>query len=347
MSLSIKHIAVLLLGLSVRLAASGQSVSARLDRPDYQVGDEIKLTLTVDMVQPADVVWPNLLEPLPGMEPISDRTDSTEGQLTRRISYLQFDTGAYQLPPLPIALVRGSDTSRLSTSGQNFTVGLVPVDTTAALRPIADRQDVDYKPIPWLMYGFFAAVLLALLAFLFYRYYWSKRPKKIQVETARPVPAKPSDEHAMDRLKELEARKLWQKEEVKAYYVELTDILREYVEGRFQEPALESTTVEILERLRHREIPGINRESLANTLRLADMVKFAKARPLPDQHQRALTEAYAFVEATRNTAGGNNEAGAASNSPEPLLRQTPPVAEAPNPAEGHSANSNPPKYEEP
>lgn len=277
----------------------GQSVSARLDREAYEVGDEIRLTLSVDLIQVAEVEWPDLTAPLPGMELIADRTDTTEGQLQRRLSYLQFDSGRYVLPAFPMALLRGQDTSRLATAAIPFTVGLVAVDTTAAIRPISDRQDVDYKPIPWLMYGFFAVLFLVLCAFLFYRYYWSRRPRRVVVQALPPEPPKPADVHALDRLSALEARRLWQQDDLKPYYVELSDIVREYVEGRFSEPALESTTEEILLRMQQRELNAEQRESLAWMLRLADTVKFAKARPLSDQHQRALADARLFVEQTR------------------------------------------------
>ena len=290
---------------------AAQSVSARLDREAYEAGDEIRLTLSVDLVQAAAVLWPPLEAPLPGMELFSDQTDSLDGQLVRRLSYLQFDTGTYLMPGFPIALVRGRDTNQLATAALPFTVGLVPVDTADALRPIIERRDVDYKPIPWLMYGFFALLLLSIGGFLFYRYYWSKRPKPIREEPVRPEPVILIDEHALQRLQELEARRLWQQEQIKPYYSELTDIVREYIERRFGEPALESTTAEIMQRLQPHALSPESAQALGAMLRLADTIKFAKARPLPDQHQRALRDAVAFVEANRPLA-----AGTVSPSPE-------------------------------
>ncbi len=294
-----------------------QSVSARLDRDVYEAGDEIRLTLSVDMVQAASVLWPALQAPLPGMELLSDSTDSRDGQLVRRLSYLQFDTGAYLLPSFPIGLVRGRDTNLLATAVLPFTVGLVPVDTADAdaLRPIIERRDVDYKPIPWLMYGFLALLLLSIGGFLFYRYYWSKRPKPVREAPVRPEPVVPIDEHALQRLQVLEASRLWQQEQIKPYYSELTDIVREYIERRFGEPALESTTAEIMQRLQPHALSPESTQTLGTLLRLADIVKFAKARPMPDQHRRALRDAVAFVEANRPLAAAPAGPSPATQTP--------------------------------
>lgn len=280
-------------------AGQAQSVSAKLDRQAYEAGDEIRLTLSVDMVQAATVLWPTLDTPLPGMELLSDQTDSLDGQLQRRLSYLQFDTGSYLLPAFPIGLLRGRDTAALATTEVAFTVGLVPVDTADALRPIIERRDVDYKPIPWMLYGLIGLIVLGIGAYLFYRYYWSRRPKPVREPAARPEPVVPIDEHALQRLRSLEEKRLWQQEQVKPYYSELTDIVREYIERRFGEPALESTSAEILQRLQPHGLTPESMQALGAMLRLADTVKFAKARPLPDQHQRVLRDAIAFVEANR------------------------------------------------
>lgn len=289
----------------------GQSVNARLDREAYEAGDEIRLTLSVDMVQQATVLWPALNAPLPGMELLNDQTDSLDGQLVRRLSYLQFDTGSYLLPSLPIGLLQGKDTNHLATAELAFSVGLVPVDTADALRPIIERREVDYKPIPWLLYGFLVLLLLSIGGYLFYRFYWSKRPKPVRGLPVRPEPVVPIDEHALQRLQDLEARRLWQQEQIKPYYSELTDIIREYIEQRFGEPALESTTAEIMQRLQPHGLSPESMQALGAMLRLADTVKFAKARPLPDQHQRALRDAVSFVEANRPLA-----AASAGPSPE-------------------------------
>ena len=86
---------------------------------------------------------------------------------------------------------------------------------------------------------------------------------------------------------------------MKDYYVELTDIVREYVEYRYRIPALESTTAELPVHLQRTGIPQRETDRLLRILILADTVKFARARPLPDDHSRCMQDARAFLEATR------------------------------------------------
>jgi hypothetical protein len=87
-------------------------------------------------------------------------------------------------------------------------------------------------------------------------------------------------------LNNLEKKELWQKGEIKAYYSELTDIARNYIEEAIQIPAMESTTSELIEGLRKASLKKkmtLSKETIENleqVLRQADLVKFAKSKPL-------------------------------------------------------------------
>jgi hypothetical protein len=124
----------------------------------------------------------------------------------------------------------------------------------------------------------------------------------------KPAPKLPPHVVAIKALKELEHRKLWQNDKHKLYYSTLTDILRLYIEGRWSIAALEMTTDEIIMALRDVEIVGDNRSKLIGILRTADMVKFAKAIPAPEQNEQAFTHSYYFVEDTKLQDVEHNEA---------------------------------------
>ena len=116
------------------------------------------------------------------------------------------------------------------------------------------------------------------------------------------MPQKPSEslqEKTLRQLTELDMRQLWQKNQVKEYYVELTDIVRNYVEMRFQTPALELTTDELLYKVQiHRELQP-HYALLSSILHTADLAKFAKAQPLPQEHMDAMEKAKQFVETSK------------------------------------------------
>jgi len=100
----------------------------------------------------------------------------------------------------------------------------------------------------------------------------------------------------------LKEKKVWQKGKIKLYHSELTFIIRKYIERRYQTPAMEQTSNEIIEALVKN---GFNNNTQLGQLKMllfsADMVKFAKAKPLPDENETALLNAYIFVNETKQT----------------------------------------------
>lgn len=104
---------------------------------------------------------------------------------------------------------------------------------------------------------------------------------------------------ALQKLAHLGDEKLWQKGEVKKYQSELTYIIREYLEGRYSIAALESTTSEIIGQLKSTLTDPSHQSSLQRILQVADLVKFAKAKPEEEVHASFLEEAEGFVHATK------------------------------------------------
>ena len=108
---------------------------------------------------------------------------------------------------------------------------------------------------------------------------------------------------ATARLVALERRGIPDADEADDWYVELSDIVRRYLEDRFVLRAPELTTEEFLnEAKRSPELSGPHREMLSSFLAQCDQVKFAGYRPGTVESKRALAEARAFVEETRLSA---------------------------------------------
>jgi len=106
-------------------------------------------------------------------------------------------------------------------------------------------------------------------------------------------------ELARDRLALLAARQLPQQNKFDAYYVDLSAILRYYIEGRFHLHAPERTTQEFLEEsLGQGYFTGDQEVFLSRFLRLCDRVKFARFRPDLEETQRSFEQVAAFVEET-------------------------------------------------
>jgi hypothetical protein len=130
----------------------------------------------------------------------------------------------------------------------------------------------------------------------------------------RPRAPLAPDAWALAEFRRLEGAGLPAQGDFGRYYDELTGIVRRYVALRYAIPADRQTSREFLEATRaHPDFPATEAERLRALLRLADLVKFAKAEPTRAECDANLAEARGFVEHTRPVAA--DRADAASNGP--------------------------------
>jgi len=284
----------------------GQDITVRasIDTTDMLIGDHLPLNVEVSHPDDVRVFWPAWLDTLGRMEIVS-RTEPdsiTEGSnitQTQTLYLTAFDSGAYQIPPLNFYYTSSysNDTLYKSTNPQDVFVHTVPVDTAQAIKPIKTIQPVPItfrEILPWVLVTF---IILAIVGAVIYWNYLRKKRKPLMVINKEPVI--PPHEVALKKLDLLEHKKLWQEGRVKEYYVELTEIVREYLEGRYRILALESTTEEIIEDLRNKDITAEQMAQLQDLLQRADLTKFARFRPGPEENRKGLDVSRNFVQMTR------------------------------------------------
>ena len=238
------------------------SFPAALD-PDSAFGDLVPLSLLS--------AGPQVIEP-------GVRLDS----VVYNVTTFALDTAI--VPPLRVSFGGGSVeayTPRLELP----VVSLVSQDA-ASIRDLADPVDFGAPLWPY----FLLAIAIVTLAGLIWYFFIRKRPPEVIVQ-APADPAKPPHTIALARLRALETAPLITRDQVEAYYVELSDIVRTYLEHRLGMLALESTTAEICEALigqdlQHRVPSGVPQD-VDRILSLADLVKFADFTPESDQGRTA------------------------------------------------------------
>jgi hypothetical protein len=152
----------------------------------------------------------------------------------------------------------------------------------------------------WSKYGIviIGLLIVLLLAFGIKKYLdkLKNRPKAITTQ----IEEKPDPYLvAMQKLEALNQEKPWLHGDVKEYQSALTMSVREYLEGRYGISALEMTSSEILDKLYDKPIESMLKDDLSDILQVADLVKFAKAKPTSDIHQEFLDKAIRFVVKTR------------------------------------------------
>ncbi len=108
---------------------------------------------------------------------------------------------------------------------------------------------------------------------------------------------------AMQRLFKLQSRGFPAAQDVDRFYVELSDIVRRYIEDRYGVRAPELTTEEFLREARQQlRLAQAQRDLLEAFLSTCDRVKFAGYRPIESESRQVLEEARRFLQDTRLSA---------------------------------------------
>ena len=288
----------------------GYKATAQLEPNTILIGDQVNLNLNFSFPSGTQVVWPSIKDTILGNIQVISRTnvdtswsaDKKNLQLTQKLRLTCFDSGFYTIPPIRFYYRNLPDTTIRfeQTEIQILTVHTLAVDTTLAIKPIKGPVKIPFSILeymPWIVAGL---LFLAIAGFLLY--YLIRRRKGEPIFLLRPSVKYQPHEWALMELEKLRLRKLWQAGKTKEYHTELTDILRKYIEDRFHLMAMESTTGEILEDLE--EKTGILKEyrtTLGDILSMADLVKFAKYLPLPEDHEHSLEYAVDFINKTFTT----------------------------------------------
>jgi len=299
------------LGSAIQMQAQQAMAAAKVDAKTITIGDQIKLWLEVKLGSANDkVVWPVIADSLNGLEVVEKgKIDTIVGKdtflLRQRLLVTGFDSGQYYIPSVNFQIVSGGQISRLTTDSIAINVSTIAVDTTKAFKPIKEIVEVPFSI--WDYWQIFVAAILLIAFGIFIWIYFIKNKKTNIPEKAAKVAPEKAHEKALRLLQELRQKHLWEDGRIKEYYSELTDITRTYLEERFDIAALEQTTDELLALLKKQndarsELRKV-RPELKMILRTADLAKFAKANPLPDEHTACMAAAIIVVERTQVKAG--------------------------------------------
>ena len=273
---------IFLLLLSTTLFAQPKKVTTSVNVTKNKIGAEFKLTLKTDVDTLSKVKFPEsksfgALEVIQSYK-IDTVRKGARYELIKKYGLTQFDSGKYIIPKVPV-IINGKT---IFSDSIKVEVTDVKVDTLKQkMYDIKDIVKVENPMGTWWIYVLIALVI-AIAGFLVYRLI-----KKIQrKEKVDVIVFKTPIEKATTLLQQLESKELWQKGEIKSYYSELTDIARNYIEEEIHIPAMESTTSELIEGLRRAakqqklKLSNETVENLEKVLKQADLVKFAKVKPL-------------------------------------------------------------------
>lgn len=261
--------------------AQQKQVVTSIDTIKNKIGAEFKLSIKTTVDTSSKVIFPKLknfgaLEVIQSY-PIDTVKMDGRYELVKKYGLTQFDSGRYVIPSIKIFI----NSKPFMTDSLLVEVANVKVDTLKQkMFDIKNIAPADNSIGNWWKYLLILALIIGIGAFIYW--YIKKHQKKKLEEEIFKTPI----EKATSLLNNLEKKELWQKGEVKAYYSELTDIARNYIEEAIEIPAMESTTSELIQGLKAASVKKkmtVSQETIENlerVLKQADLVKFAKSKPL-------------------------------------------------------------------
>ena len=256
------------------------SVDSKVNHATITIGDRIIYTLSIK----SD---PGIkLDPIPsgsnlGAFEIKDYKSyppekDKEGKIINRSEYniTTFTTGEYVIPPIEITYTHPGGKKKSISSERIFITVKSVGETQAEMEDIRGlKPPIDIRGNWRVLYS---VALLLLVAGIFAWFYLRSKAKALKIPEIPEEFTKPAWEVAVSELQRLKDSDLLERKLAKQYYINLSEIIRRYIQRRFQIVALDRTTQEIKQELKGIKIDRGIIELIHNFLEDCDLVKFAK-----------------------------------------------------------------------
>ena len=282
--------------------APGIEIETSVDRAEIYIGDLINYRLTI--IHDSNII----LTPPPiganlGAFDVKDyqaddelSLDDGRIKLDSRFTLTTFTTGDYIIPPIPIEYMLPDSTKKMLISEP------VPIRVKSLLAEDADTADIrdlktliEFKPKIPLWYYFAGALLLILIITVLV--WW--RIRRGRQEPTGPVDLRPPWEIASESLAMLKEKNYPASGEFKQYYIELSEIVRDFLQRVYEIPVLDMTTYEFLTAIVQKDVEEQLYNRLKRFLEFADLVKFAKLIPELEKVDFDFDEAVGMVDNIR------------------------------------------------
>jgi len=269
------------------------------------VGDRIPLSLRVTHPDSLTVILPQLPETWGAAEVSEQRLaepiDNGDGTFTaiRELTLALWAPGEHQVPPLEVRY-RDADDQMHQVPAPPLSITLVSVlkQGETEKHDLKPQISLPRPPLwPWLVGGLTLAALAGsagwvLLARL-------RRRTTATSAAEQFIDPRPSHEIAYSELDRIAALNLLARGEFKHHYTLIADCLRTYIQGRYDIPAMDRTTAELLTSFRQARVDRGHTRLFRDLLAEADLVKFARLEPLVDQAHAAIARARHIVDVTK------------------------------------------------
>ena len=282
----------------------GVTVQTRLSPDPSNVGDLLTYEVIVAFPRGITVNLPTQLDFSPlhlvSTEDTEVEATGTSLRKTFTLTLQHFAPGEASIPAFELTTVDASGAvETVTVPAKAFTVDALLANEVDPVRKGEDDPVSIAYPNEKAETGIYAAlagIVLALLGWALVR----RMLRKPKLEPA-PPPI-PPHEVALSALEELERGELMRQEDLVPFYLQLTEIAKGYLEGRFGVPSLDRTTEEIRRELVRRSdaLAPLSADEVIAFLQRSDLVKFARFSPEDDEATEALAEVREMVQRSKD-----------------------------------------------
>jgi len=279
------------------------NVSANVDKARATIGDKINYKITIDFSENIEVFFPETKDKVGGLAvkdfSVSD-IERDKGRITRELRYVleTYKTGSYIIPAFDIKYKEKlKSEAEVAKTPEIFIEVVTMLDADASdVRGIKPPVSLDKRYFK--LYIIIAIVFGVLILAAIVLHYIYHRKQRETESIPEPLSA---HQIAYNDLESLRIMDLISKGQTKEYYYRLSNIVRHYIENRFNLMAPERTTEEFLAEMTVTgKLSGVHKELVGNFLEHCDMVKFAAYGPDSREIENSFNSAKKLVDETRD-----------------------------------------------
>lgn len=279
---------------------SASEITSSLSKASLTAGEIITYNVTIIAPSGANVI-PPVIDKTIGAITVREWNSSTK-KLTKGDSVtVSYRITTYipencTIPELSFLVVHGSQTDTLTSPSHILAFQSVIDKDTVDIVDLKPQLETGAKPM-WLLWLLIAAAALAIIIFIFFRFFNKKK-----TAGEKTVPLLPPYEEAINAINKLERQKYLQRGLIREYVFDLSEILKRYIERRFETNASEFTTEEVVTWLGVSGLDTKLKQSVEWFFRTSDPVKFARVIPPQETIDKFMSETMNFLNATRPVA---------------------------------------------
>ena len=287
----------------VNITLAGEiSVRISIEPSEILIGEQASLKIELTQDKDDKVSWPQFSDTIATNVSIIEKlaTDTIslpDNRISITSEYLvsSYDSGFYYIPEF----VFETTSQKVTSNPVGLTVNTVQVNEQTD--DIHAEKDIMSAPFSWIELaqwsgiGLAIILIIAIIVLLLMRFVFKK---KVTIIPEEPEVILPAHVVALEKLEQIKTEKIWQQGQIKQFYTQLTDVIREYLSRAYSISAMEMTTDEIVALVKKNKDLDEIRIVLKEMLELSDLVKFAKFIPLENENEKAVLDAFMIVEKT-------------------------------------------------